>query len=453
MSNSTLAHQIRDLVGKEYMIDDARGCAAFAVQGVIPSLVVTPGSIEELSQMMACAHAEKAAVVPWGGGTRQSQGYPPERLDLLVRTSRLDRVIQYEPDDLTISVEAGMTLATLNELLAGHGQMLPLDVPLPHRSTLGGILATAADGPRRLGYGTLRDLFIGTRVVGAGGQISQAGGMVVKNVSGYDMMKLYHGSFGTLGLIAVANFKLLPRPRAAATVWCVFAEQPAAFALVDTLQSSQLTPVAVEYVGWSLPTGHKQASPAFIGARFLKASDGSHRLAVCAEGLPAAVERIKRDVSKLAEQAGAQSIRVVDGTAHTRLWENIADLPQTADLSPGEMVLRLSCLPADLASALHDVATLADQYGLTWLGVARAMSGIAYVRLRAGSANDHTGLLHCHQGICAIWPHTTVLAADEMMRPALAVWGHKPAGYALMQRIRHQFDPDAMLNPGRFVAN
>ncbi len=451
MNNATFARQVRDVVGRDFVIDDPRGCAAFAVQDVMPELVATPGSIEELAQVLALAHAENAAVVPWGGGTHQSQGYPPERLNLVVRTSRLDRVVQYEPADLTISVEAGMTVAALNQLLARHGQMLPVDVPLPQRSTLGGMLATASDGPRRLGYGTLRDLFIGTQVVEATGQISHAGGLVVKNVSGYDMMKLYQGSFGTLGLLAVANFKLLPRPRAAATIWCVFADLESAFALVDALQTSQLTPVAVEYLGWSVPSGHKQASPAFTGAGFLKVADGSHRLAVCVEGLPAAVERMQRDVTGLAEQAGARSVRVVDGPAHTRLWENIANLPQTAEISPGELVVRLSCLPSDLAHALDQVAALTDQYGLTWLGVARALSGIAYVRLRATAPQDHTGLLHCHQGICANWPHTTVLAADALVRPALAIWGHQPSGYALMQRMRQQFDSTDMLNPGRFV--
>ena len=248
--------------------------------------------------MMQVAYERRAAVVPWGGGTQQNIGNPPARVDLLVRTERLNRVLIHEPDDLTISVEAGITLGALRELTARHGQMLPLDPPLAGRATIGGLLATAADGPRRLGYGTLRELTIGIAVVEASGRISRGGGMVVKNVSGFDMMKLYLGSLGTLAIIASANFKLLPIPRAAATLLCTFDDPAAAFAAIEAIQLTQLTPTAAEY----------------LNSAALKALDrsGSCALALRAEGLPQAVERHIAELTMLTTRNGATDTRRLD---------------------------------------------------------------------------------------------------------------------------------------------
>jgi len=259
------------IVAEQFVTADPAACALYTVQGVVPGCVVAPGSLEELSAVMCVAYERRAAVVPWGGGTQQYIGSPPVRVDLLVRTERLNRVLIHEPDDLTISVEAGITLGTLRELTARHGQMLPIDPPLSGRATIGGLLATAADGPRRLGYGTLRELTIGITVVEASGRISRGGGMVVKNVSGFDMMKLYLGSLGTLAIIASANFKLLPIPRAAATLLCTFDDPVAAFAAIEAIQLTQLTPTAAEY----------------LNDAALKALDrsGSCALALRAEGL------------------------------------------------------------------------------------------------------------------------------------------------------------------------
>src|SRR5215213_9507020 len=244
----TLPSALAAIVAGQYVSADPAVCARYAVQGIVPACVVAPGSLEELSAVMRVAYERRAAVVPWGGGTAQNIGNPPARVDLLLRTERLNRVLIHEPDDLTISVEAGITLGALQELTARHGQMLPLDPPLAGRATIGGLLATAADGPRRLGYGTLRELTIGIAVVEASGRITRGGGMVVKNVSGFDMMKLYLGSLGTLAIISSANFKLLPIPRAAATLLCIFDDPVAAFAVIEAIQLTQLTPTAAEYL-------------------------------------------------------------------------------------------------------------------------------------------------------------------------------------------------------------
>src|SRR4051812_4814913 len=243
-----LSGALAAIVSEQHVTADPAACAGYAIQGSVPTCVVAPGSLEELAAVMRVAYERRAAVVPWGGGTQQNIGGPPARVNLLVRIERPNRVLIHEPDDLTISVEAGITLGALKEKPRRHGQMLPLAPPLAARATIGGLLATATDGPRRLGYGTLRELTIGIAVVEASGRISRGGGMVVKNVSGFDMMKLYLGSLGTLAMIASANFKLLPIPRAAATLLCIFEDPAAAFAAIEAIQLTQLTPTAAEYL-------------------------------------------------------------------------------------------------------------------------------------------------------------------------------------------------------------
>ncbi len=444
---TTLARQLTEIVGAQHVLADPADCAAYAVQGVVPRLVVAPGSSLELAEVLALAFATNAAVIPWGGGTSQSLGQRPVRADLVLRTTRLNRVLAYEPADLTISVEAGMPMAELYATLARNNQMLPVDVACPAQATVGGVLATARDGPRCLGYGTLRDLLIGIQVVEATGRISKAGGMVVKNVSGFDMMKLYLGSLGSLAVIASANFKLIPRPRAAATVWCRFATPTAAFALADAIHASQLHPVAVEYLsGWSDSDLFESGATNGLGGG---AGSG---LAILAEGLPAAVERHIRDLKQMAEQTGAQDIAVFHADDHTAFWTQIADLPQTAVLQPGELVLRLSCLPGDLVQAVCVATALTERHSLKLRVDARALSGVAYLRLHtADSATGNFALQACYRALSRSWPHLTILAAPTELQAGLPIWGQPPAGLDLMQRIKQEFDPQDILNPGRFV--
>jgi glycolate oxidase FAD binding subunit len=394
--------------------------------------VVTPATTDELAACMAACHEARVPVVPYGGGTRQRWGHPPKSPFVVLRTTRLDRVLIYEPDDLTISVEAGMTLQALDELLAANGQMLPLDGPLPARATIGGFLATGADGPRRLGYGTARDMLIGVRVVEATGRVSKAGGMVVKNVSGFDMMKLYLGSLGTLAIIVSANFKLMPRPRAAASLLAACPAPEVAFALAEAIFASQLTPVAVEYLeGWD-GAGLVPAAPCHLAMR--------------AEGLPAAVERHLRDLTAMASAAGAGELIVLRDPAHTALWAALNDLPQTAEPAPDELLLRLSCLPGDLARALADARGRAA--GLSLLIAARALSGVAYLRLRGPAA----ALGACYSELLRSWPQTIAIAVPPVPElAALPIWGAPPANLELMGRIKAEFDPQQLLNPGRYV--
>jgi glycolate oxidase FAD binding subunit len=423
----SLAEALLPIVGEQHLLTDPTACAAYAVHGVPAGCVVAPANVEELAAVLRVAQELRAAVVPWGGGTQQLIGNPPEQADLVVRTERLNRVLIHEPFDLTISVEAGMTLGALRAHLARHGQMLPVDPALPERATIGGLIATAADGPRRLGYGTLRDLLIGISVVEAGGWVSKAGGMVVKNVSGFDMMKLYLGSFGTLAVIASANFKLLPAPRAAATLLCLFDTSAGAFAALEALHLTQLTPTAAEYLN--------------SGALQSLGMAGSCALALRTEGLEAAVDRHMTDMAALARRNTADDLRRLDGPAEADLWARIADLPQAMQFAEDEALLKLAVLPAEIERAVAEIEALGAACGQAIAIDARGLNGVIYARVRpveAAGLNELRAALPAIQWIATMLPH-------------VSGWGVAPPGLELMRRIKNEFDPLRILNRGRYV--
>jgi glycolate oxidase FAD binding subunit len=228
-----------------------------AVAGVMPRFAASPATIAEASELLRAAAAHDLAVVPRGGSSKLGWGAPPRRCDLVVDTRAMDQVLEHAAGDLVVRVQAGVGLAQLGETLAGAGQQLALDPPpysAPPRAaasawlgaTVGGTLATGAAGPRRLRYGTPRDLLIGITVVRADGTVARSGGKVVKNVAGYDLGKLFTGSFGTLGLIVEAVFRLHPRPASAiyVTVDCDGPDE--AYYAVAAAAGSELAPSAVE---------------------------------------------------------------------------------------------------------------------------------------------------------------------------------------------------------------
>jgi glycolate oxidase FAD binding subunit len=237
---------------------------------------------------------------------------------------------------------------------------------------------------------------------------------------------------GTLAIIVSANFKLLPRPRAVGALSCAFAQPEAAFAFIAALQASQLMPAAVEYQeGWS----SDPAAPISVEVR--------------AEGLPAAVGRHLRDVPALAAQAGAaQTIVYEPGDPVIEPhWAALNDRPQTAERAADELVLRLSCLPADLSAALGDARELAARYGVQLRVSARALNGVAYLRAQG----EDGALRSWHADLLNRRPHLVVLGAPLHLRAELPLWGAPPANLELMRRIKHEFDPEGILNPGRFV--
>ncbi|MEY2845960.1 MAG: hypothetical protein RL076_1506 [Chloroflexota bacterium] len=398
----------------------------YTVHGVVPARVAIPADVHVAAQLMQYAAQQGWHVVPWGGGTHQLIGAPPRVVDLVIVTTQLNHVIHHEPNDLTIAVGAGMTLGALRRYLAHHGQMLPVDGACADTMTIGGMIATAADGPRRAMYGLLRDMMIGIEVIEVNGQRSRAGGMVVKNVSGFDMMKLYHGSFGTLALIVSANFKLVPIPPLAAGVLALFTTLTDVDAFVADVMASQLTPITCELIDAPVL--------ASLGVT------GVWGVMLACEGPHAAVDRHLHELPKRATHHHGTS-QIYTAHEYQRVLQLIADASQVATVATDELVVRWATLPADVVPLIERIQQLAAQRGDAWTVHARASAGSGYLRIRGVDATAQAAWL-------TALPETVWVATHAM----LPRYWHAPSGGAdVMARIRAEFDPQARLNPGRFV--
>ncbi len=433
MEWETLLAELEPIVGNAHLLV-AADAADYAVQGRAPGCAVLPASLDELAAVMAACHRAAVTVVPRGGGSQQQRGQLSREPAVVVVTSRLNQVLHYEPADLTIGVGAGMRLADLQALLAGQNQILPLDAPLAGRTTLGGLVATAADGPQRAGYGTLRDMLLGLTLVEADGTVVKLGGQVVKNVSGYDMVKLLLGSHGTLGVIAEVRLRTYPRPPAEATLLIGCNNRTAALALINDIAASQLRPVAQELFD---SASSRRAGLSPIGA---------WGLALRLSGTGPAVERQLRDLEQMARQRGAASLLRLEGRLAPHFWEQICDL-SAACAAPGTALLQVAVPPAELGAALEALEQAAARHGLVLSSSARAFNGLIYAYV--SGTPEAIGAFQA--GLVEGWNHSQVLAGELPKEQEQLRWGAPPPPIALelMQQIKAAFDPQGRLNPGR----
>jgi glycolate oxidase FAD binding subunit len=400
-----------------------------AVDGVPAELVAEPSSVAEASRVLAAACRAGKKVVVVGGGSKLGLGNPPERADLIVSTRRMDQVLEHAAGDLVVRVQAGARLADLQAALAPAGQWLALDPPEPG-ATVGGVVAANASGPRRLRYGTVRDLIIGITVVLADGTMARAGGKVVKNVAGYDLAKLFCGSLGTLGLIAEATFRLHPRPAAAAVVTLGVERAEQVGEAVRRLLRSTLVPSAIEL--------------AWYGAH-----GDPGLLTLVIEGIPPGVEAQAATAAELLGEVGEAEVLGPGGTE--------AALAQLGALpwDKAEVGIKVAVPPAELPGVLTDLSS-------GWLGHGRATAhagtGVLRIGLAgpdpddAGHVKAFAGVLDRARAALAARGGTLVVAeAPPALKRAVDVWGPPGDAVELMRRVKRQFDPDRQMSPGRFV--
>lgn len=408
-----------------------RDPAAYSVDGVIPSAALAPATVDEVSACLAAASEAGLAVVPWGGGSQMGLGNCPAGYDVALDLRALDAVVHHEPDDLTIAVQAGCTIAALDQHLAEHGQVLPVDVARPDRATIGGVVAAGLAGPRRFGYGALRDLIIGITVVLPSGQVAKGGGMVVKNVSGFDMMRLYHGSLGTLAVITQVNFKLIPRPRAQRSVLARFSSLRDALAAADAVRLSQLGPTAMV----ALDAG---------AARRADLPDAPWSLCLRCEAPPVAVVRQAERIAE-AVRDGAVAAEIVDDDT-PGLWQRIS-LALDAAPTEDEIGVRVGTAPSQVGvtaeAAIGALASLDLESSMTLdLG-----SGLSYVR----AAGEPAVLRRAWESLAPLGLHATLLTAPHGIKHGTDVFGREPAGFEAMRALKAEFDPWGTLNRGRFI--
>ena len=414
MASPSLVRDLRALVGSEHALGP-RAAGRFAIDGVAPAAVVRPGTYEEVATVLGYAHAGGLAVVPWGAGTMMGRGNAPRRYDIALDLSRLDQLVEHEPADLTVTCQAGLTLGALQSHLAQAGQMAPFDPSLPEKATIGGVLALAADGPARSAYGGPRDFTIGMKVVTADGRITKAGGRVVKNVAGYDLCKLYIGSLGTLGVIVEATFKLIPRPRVERSLAVGMDEAAEACGLAREAHRRGITLRAAILLN--------DAGAARARRR------GSYVLALDLAGSPAAVERSGRDVAALARESGAFPLAA----------------PPQAPAAQPLFRCRFSILPSRLPDLLAAVEVMGNGPTI----VAAPLSGLLWAEWRGGRPD--TLLSSLRDTAARLQASVIVERCPTELKRSIDVFGEPPPAFALMRRLKREFDPADILSPGRFV--
>jgi glycolate oxidase FAD binding subunit len=406
--------------------------AGDAVAGVLPSYVAWPASVAEASAVMTAAAGLGLAVLPRGTGTRLAWGAAPRRCDLVVDTSRLDQVLEHEAGDLVARVQAGVRIDELARVLGRAGQQLSLDLPEAPggagRGTVGGVLATGVAGPRRLRYGTPRDLGIGITVVLADGTVAHSGGKVVKNVAGYDIGKLFAGSYGTLGLIVEAAFRLHPLPAAAAFVTRECDGAAAAQDLVAVAAGSPLAPSAAE-------------------------------ISRAARGTPFGVSvLIEGDKDGVFERAALLRELMGGGTSVSSgpppWWGGAA---AAADGT----LIRITFWAGELAAVLDGLDAAASATGLDPVVGGSAAAGVLYAAVPPGAAAAATAefvaALRAARPLAAAGDDgppargsAVVVHAPAAVRKAVDVWGPVPSA-GLMRAVKDQFDPGHRMAPGRFA--
>jgi glycolate oxidase FAD binding subunit len=369
------------------------------------STAIAPANQREIAEALKDASGAGLAVVPSGGGTKRGWGNPPSRADAILSTERVNRVVEHAWGDLTATVEAGCTIAALQQELAAHGQRLAIDVLWPERATIGGILSANDSGALRLRYGGLRDLIIGLTLALADGTLAVSGGKVVKNVAGYDLPKLATGAMGTLGVITQAIFRLHPLPKETLTLTMRARDLATIQWLILAIQDSKLAHSALQL-------RYEPGSEPECDALF--------------EGTPAGIEAQRTALLKLAQKAAVEESSNTIWGARQQLWDRAG------------AIAKFSVLPGGIATAIAAI----QQTGRDW-GVVAQATGLGYVR----TGGDLSGL---RAEMERAGGSLTVARQRPDSEPVDA-WGNPGDALPLMRAVKQQFDPLGTLNPGVFV--
>jgi glycolate oxidase FAD binding subunit len=441
MSNSNqLVSALKEIVGEANVIQDPDQLNTYAMDGLTPKAVVTPGSVEEVSKLLAYANLEKLAVVPRGNGTKMTAGGIPRKLDVVLSMLRINRITEHDVPNLSLSVEAGITLASVQEKLAstGKGSFLPLDPPYTDKATIGGIIATNSGGPRRYLYNSARDLLLGLKAVSPSGDIVAFGGKTVKNVSGYDMTKLMIGSWGALGVITEITTKLLPLPEASSTLLTSFDDLAKAGSLIRRIIHSVLLPSAMELMDG------KAASRLGVKANYL--------VAFSLEGVGEAVERQAAEIGEVAKKEGALEAKVLKGEEDRAFWMRVRDFALAAKPA---VILKSNFVISRQAEILGNYQKMAQAAGVGCAFICHAGNGIlmTYI-LESGVAKTDPLVDLIGKFTAEAVKHDGNLVVESCpteLKVKINVWGQPRTDYVVMRRLKQEVDPAGVLNPGRFV--
>lgn len=399
---------------------------AYAVLGKDPKQVAVPETVEEAQVIVRAAAG--LAISPWGGGTRQALGYSLTRHDVALSTAKLSSITEYVPADLTVTAQAGLTVAKLQETLAEQGQTLPLEVALPSQQTLGGVIAARADSLTRFSRGSVRDCLLGVTVINSRGEVVKGGGKVVKNVAGYDLPKLYCGSLGTLGLIVEATFKVVPLPETSATALLPLAADFNTEDVLDTLLGSDL-------------------SPTFL---FLLSPEAARAIVPEAEPVQYVVAGFDGNSEAVAWQLKTLGSDPLDPTTALEVRSRLRDF----GLDDAPMTAAFHVLSSQVGAFSRMVEWTARRAGFSASVASDAALGLMtahFVPLRdeANWAGFYVDLKDKADRCGGSFRIERMPAA--LRERDTPVWSPILPDFRLMQRVKELFDPGRMWNPGRYL--
>ncbi|QLE48223.1 FAD-binding oxidoreductase [Nostoc sp. C057] len=387
--------------------------------GKPPTCIVYPRTQQQLAAVIAKAHSHNWRVLPCGSGSKLSWGGLVKGVDVVVSTERVNQLIEHAVGDLTVTVEAGMKFSDLQALLAKSRQFLALDPTAPESATIGGIVATGDTGSLRQRYGSVRDQLLGVTFVRADGEIAKAGGRVVKNVAGYDLMKLLTGSYGTLGLISQLTFRVYPLSEASGTVVLTGSAEAVSQA-ADILRGSALTPVQADLLSTKLVSSLGLGQGLGLIARFQSISES--------------VKEQSNRVLEVGQKLGLNGAIFADAD-EASLWQR---LQERIHFSARESVI--TCKIGVLPTAAVDILTQVE------LGLIHISSGLGLLQLE-----DENQVLQVRDSTQLNRGFLTILEAPVAVKEQIDVWGYTGNALPLMRRIKEQFDSKNILSPGRFV--
>ena len=414
------------------------------IEGIRPRYEARPDDVAGIADALQFADRGELAVVTWGGGTRIGLGNIPTGYDMALDMTGLDRIVAHTSGDLTATVEAGITIAALQEVLGHHGQFLAVDPPLPDRATLGGTLAVGASGPLKWQFGSIRDTVIGMKVVQADGTITKSGGQVVKNVSGFDMARLHIGALGTLGVIAEVSLKLTPRPAGEATVLAGFDQPGPCIDAALGLFRSGLMPLALAVFDAQADRRMGTRGSSNAGAQ------GEWRLAVRLGGRARTLDRQVKESRAAVGSAGADVLEADDAAP---LWRALGDFGWDRATRP-MLGFRANVTPSGVGPLIEEIQGIDRTDGLdpaivahpahgtvlaSWLGDGRVREPIPGILERMRNLASQAG------------GHIVVEQAPLIARAGIDVWGGIGGPEQVARGLKSQYDPKGILNPGRFA--
>ncbi len=442
--------RLKEIVGEPHLLQEPDRLKEYAVDGKRPKAILSPGTIEEVSKVVALANEHHLSIIPVGNRTKLKMGGIPQKVDLILSTLRLNRITDNDCDNLTLSAESGITLSEIQGQLSkiGRGYFLPLDPPFVERATLGGIVASNSSGPRRLLYGTVRDLMIGAKAVLPNGDVVASGGKTVKNVSGYDLCKLWIGSFGTLGILCEMTFKLLPLPEREATLLTPFIKLEDAVQFGRHLLRSQYLPASMDILnGEAVRRINPPIEP-----------QGPYLMAIGLDGVAEAIERQVSEMSDLAKQKGSLQPSVLQSDSHSTFWKAVRDFPARLEQNGKPFLsLKSNFLISRCGEVMARFERMANDSGMEGALICHSGNGILYSYLFVDSKGrrkfdslltlieEFSSVVRGYEG------QLVVELSPTEVKKRIDVWGGWRPDYEIMRKIKREIDPKGILNPGRFV--